>query len=293
MTSRISAIIEEEVVRISPNLAVGVKGDKGDTGVVAATAPLEYDDETETVSLSVGTGLTTSGGALVPDFGTGAGKVAQGNDSRLSDARTPTAHASSHAAAGSDPLTLTVAQLVGLIGHLNMETTAVDTMPRWAASASIAPTSGNIQLMHFTPLWDLTVSSIAMQTHNTAASGLTAARMGLYTIDGSGYYTLVARTASDTSLFGSTATLYTRSFDTAGGYPSSYALVAGTRYAVGVICVGTTMPTLLCSQASNTIPILNTVTPVMCTARAGQTDLITPINTLIGTSSRNYWARLA
>lgn len=34
-----------------------------------------------------GAGLTVSAGVLVPDFGTGAGKVVQGNDSRLSDAR--------------------------------------------------------------------------------------------------------------------------------------------------------------------------------------------------------------
>lgn len=46
--------------------------------------------------LTAGTGLLlTDGGAnspvtLAPDFGSGAGKVTQGNDSRLSDARTPT-----------------------------------------------------------------------------------------------------------------------------------------------------------------------------------------------------------
>lgn len=46
--------------------------------------------------LTAGTGLTlTDAGAglavtLAPDFGTGAGKVTEGNDSRLSDARTPT-----------------------------------------------------------------------------------------------------------------------------------------------------------------------------------------------------------
>lgn len=34
-------------------------------------------------ALGIGTGLTTSGGNIVVDFGTGAGKVVQGNDSRL------------------------------------------------------------------------------------------------------------------------------------------------------------------------------------------------------------------
>jgi hypothetical protein len=35
------------------------------------------------------------------------------NDSRLTDARTPTAHASSHGAAGGDPITITAAQVTG------------------------------------------------------------------------------------------------------------------------------------------------------------------------------------
>ncbi len=40
-----------------------------------------------------------------PVYGTTAGTVTQGNDTRLSDARTPLTHASSHAAGGSDPVT--------------------------------------------------------------------------------------------------------------------------------------------------------------------------------------------
>ena len=39
-------------------------------------------------------------------------------DSRLTDARTPTAHASTHAAAGGDPVTLTQAQITGLTAAL-------------------------------------------------------------------------------------------------------------------------------------------------------------------------------
>jgi len=76
----------------------GDKGDKGDTGdtgdqgpagVVAATAPVAYDSGTQTVSLNVGTGLITSANNLVADFGSTSGKVTEGNDARLSDARTP------------------------------------------------------------------------------------------------------------------------------------------------------------------------------------------------------------
>lgn len=60
--------------------------------------------------VTAGTGLTgggTSGSvSLAADFGTGSGKVTQGNDSRLSDSRTPTAHATSHKSGGSDAIKL-------------------------------------------------------------------------------------------------------------------------------------------------------------------------------------------
>jgi hypothetical protein len=51
------------------------------------------------------------GGAAVLDVGTTAGTVAAGNDSRLSDARAPTAHASSHADGGSDEISLDGSQI--------------------------------------------------------------------------------------------------------------------------------------------------------------------------------------
>ena len=51
-------------------------------------------------AVSAGSGLTGGGDlsadrTIVADFGTGAGKVTEGNDARLSDARTPTTHAAS------------------------------------------------------------------------------------------------------------------------------------------------------------------------------------------------------
>ncbi len=46
------------------------------------------------------------GGAAVLNLGTSAGTVAAGNDSRFTDARTPTPHAASHNSDGSDPLSL-------------------------------------------------------------------------------------------------------------------------------------------------------------------------------------------
>ena len=59
-------------------------------------------------SITAGSGLTggtiTTSGTIAADFGTTAGTVCQGNDSRLSDARTPTAHKTTHSTIGTDPL---------------------------------------------------------------------------------------------------------------------------------------------------------------------------------------------
>lgn len=87
-----------------PAGATGATGPTGPSGVVTATAPVAYDSGTKTVSLNIGTGLTTSAGNLVPNFGTTSGTVAQGNDSRFTDARTPTAHKTSHATGQTDAL---------------------------------------------------------------------------------------------------------------------------------------------------------------------------------------------
>lgn len=60
------------------------------------------------------TGLGTASTKNVPTTGNAAsGEAVLGSDTRLSDSRTPTTHASTHAAAGSDPLTLSVSQVTG------------------------------------------------------------------------------------------------------------------------------------------------------------------------------------
>lgn len=70
-----------------------------------------------------GTGLS-GGGTLASDrtltvvYGTGSGTACQGNDSRLSDARTPTAHAATHGSTGSDPITIAQTQVTSLVGDL-------------------------------------------------------------------------------------------------------------------------------------------------------------------------------
>ena len=74
---------------------------------------------------------TTSGVLTAGAFGTGSTDFTVGNDARLSNARTPVAHASTHTAIGSDPLTLTKAQIsdfptLGTAAAANLGTGASD-----------------------------------------------------------------------------------------------------------------------------------------------------------------------
>jgi hypothetical protein len=214
-------------------------------------------------------------------------------------------HASTHTAAGSDALTLAASQigsgtladarlsgnvplLPGMMLPWGQSSTFVETVFRpQLAFNGLTLVSGAISFQFFTPLFSITVSQIAMNCGSTAASGLTLARMGLFTFDET-TATLVARTASDTTLFTSTRTQYTRSFSTVGGFPSSYTLQAGVRYGVGVICVGTTMP--LIWGATPPFEIL-TLTPRLSASRSGQSDLGTASS--LGTSSSILYARLS
>jgi hypothetical protein len=185
-------------------------------------------------------------------------------------------------------LSSNVVTAAALHARLSMPTAAVETFPRMAISF-LAITSGNTIYSFFTPLTTVTVSQVTVLSGGTAASGLTLARIGLFTYDEStGTATLVARCASDTTLFTATRTAYTRSFDTAGSFPSSYQLVAGTRYGVALLCVGTTMPTI---EGNSGLAEMSALTPRLSALRTSQSDLST--GTATNAQSQVIYARLS
>ena len=75
-----------------------------------AITPADIGAADKTIQIKPGTGLT-GGGTLEADrtltvsYGTAAGTACQGNDARLSNARTPTAHKATHKTGGTDALT--------------------------------------------------------------------------------------------------------------------------------------------------------------------------------------------
>ena len=228
---------------------------------------------------------TIAAGEIVVESDTNRIKIGDGSTAwaalpyqnvSLSDGTLPDARLSSN-----------IPRLTTLTPWLNQPSTAVETFPRLAFATGVALTSGYALYAFFTPQITLTVSQITMSCGTIAASGLTLARMGLFTYDET-TATLVARCASDTTLFGSTRTTYTRSFDTNGSFPSSYQLVAGNRYGVAVLCVGTTMPSL--AQVGGVAEI-SALTPRLAALRTSQSDLST--GTVTSSQSNLIYARLS
>jgi hypothetical protein len=213
-------------------------------------------------------------------------------DSRLTDSRTPTDGSVTTAKLADGSVTTakiasTIATYATLATAANQPSSALDVYPRGeATTGNSGATSGQIFFIFFTPTVSFTVSSITFVSGTTAGASLTLARFGLYTFDET-TVTLVARTASDTTLFAATNTAYTRSLATTGGYPATYTCNAGTRYAAAVIAVGTTAPNF---AGRAIVTAVGGQTPRMAGQISGQSDLVTsgtPVN-----AQANIYARL-
>ena len=106
-----------------------------------------------TRTITAGTGLTgggdlTANRTLAVSYGTTAGTAAQGNDTRLSDARTPTSHAASHASGGADALAISGTQVTsGTIPPARLGTGVpvagayVDGTGAWTALPAVSNTT--------------------------------------------------------------------------------------------------------------------------------------------------------
>lgn len=116
----------------------------------------------------------------------------------------------------------------------------VETAPRYIPLSEWAGVSGQLWLSYFTPPVNTTLSQLAVNSGGTATATATLARLGLFVVNSDGSVTLVARSASDTTIGATTYSEYKRIMDTTGGYPGTYQVVAGLRYAIGFLQVATT-----------------------------------------------------
>ena len=178
-----------------------------------------------------------------------------------------------------------------LAARQHQTTAFIDVVDRSVINSAIPPVSNAAYWTFFTPVYTVTITQIAYAC-TTAAAGVTLCRYGLYTADASGNATLVARTASDTTIFNASNTVFTRTLDTTGGYPASYTLNAGTRYAVAI-----------CIAAANTGSVSGVSCPGVIAAlsprfqgvRTGANDILTSQGSgqYNGTVGQAYWARLS
>lgn len=106
-----------------PTGSTGPKGDQGDDGPEGPQGDAGPKGDTGETGPQGDTGPQGATGATGPQpplgaSGAGATIALRSTDASTTNARTPTAHAASHAAAGTDPITLTQAQVSGLTAAL-------------------------------------------------------------------------------------------------------------------------------------------------------------------------------
>lgn len=294
----------------------GPTGPTGPSGVISVTGPIT-NDGTE-IAANIGldqsllsiantqvTGLGTSSVKDVPATGDATtSQVVYGTDTRLTDTRTPSNLSVTTGKIADLNVTtakiadgaVTAAKLNGnaflnLAGNVNQSLSVVDVVPR-SGNSSATLSSGNVYFTFFTPMWSAEVNSISVSSASVLTSGVSLIRFGLYTFnDATGAATLVARTASSTSIFASANTLATLIFSTTGGYPATYTLVPGTRYALGVIIVASNPGSVYTAYNSQPL-VLSSLSPRTTGVVGAQTDL--PATTTVATAtSVAVWGRFS
>ena len=279
---------------------VGATGATGPQGLIGATGATGPQGVVGATGATGPTGLTGATGATGPVGATGAtGPVGPTGATGATGATGPTGvtSATSPVTYSAGVVAFDYTQIIGSRNYLTGTYKAHDTSMRFQYHTTVTAISGTVYYAFFTPLESFTAANITCTTQ-TAASGLTLARFGLYTVSESPSsataistptLTLVARTASDTTIGAANTTNYTRAFDTTGGYPSTYSLTAGTRYAIGVILVGTTPGVWMATTSSN--GAWWRMPPVVAASQASQSDL--PTSPTLSTSAGVIWARVS
>lgn len=108
---------------VGPTGSAGPKGDQGDGGPEGPQGDPGPKGDTGDTGPQGGTGPQGETGATGPQpplgaAGAGAAIALRSNDPTTTNSRTPTAHASTHAGGGTDPVALTQAQIAGLTAAL-------------------------------------------------------------------------------------------------------------------------------------------------------------------------------
>jgi hypothetical protein len=129
-------------------------------------------------------------------------------------------------------------------GFAGMALKGFEPFPRLIGNMDAKVVRGDASLAIGVSQISATVTTLRAITRATAATTPTLVRMGIYSLSGSSAAgataTLVARTASSTTMFTTAWAYYSAALDPAGGYPSSYTFVPGKTYATALLVVGGT-----------------------------------------------------
>lgn len=118
----------------------------GESGIVVLDA-VDVGAVPTSRQILAGTGLA-GGGTLAADrtltvsFGSTGTTVCVGNDARLSDARTPLAHAASHGSGGGDPITIAQSQVTGLTVDLASKAAITYVDSTFATQSTVSTLDG-------------------------------------------------------------------------------------------------------------------------------------------------------
>jgi hypothetical protein len=262
---------------------VGPTGATGPTGGTGITGP--------TGAGATGpTGPTgPSGGPVGPTGPTGAGPTGPTGPSALVQ-QTGTPSTTTVLWIDTDEPSLSTVTQASFRGYEHQSTTSLDIPSRALITATTSVTTNITYFSFFTATEALTVSNISFSSGSTPASGVTLVRFGLYTFDGT-TATLVARTNNDSSRFTVANTIYTGALDSTGSFPTSYNLVAGTRYAVAVVVVASTTPQLAAVAFGAASTAIMALSPRVVGYANATSDLPATRDTFSGITHA-YWSRL-
>lgn len=115
-----TAVQPGDLATVATTGAYGDLSGRPTLGTAAAAATGDFD--AAGAATAAVAAIPSDGAAATPSLrtlGTGALQAAAGNDARLSDARTPSAHAASHGDGGSDEVTVAESQVTGLTAALS------------------------------------------------------------------------------------------------------------------------------------------------------------------------------
>lgn len=139
-------------------------------------------------------------------------------------------------------------------------------LPRSSIIQASSLTSGTVQFSYWTAARTETIGHVTTLTGSQAAVTPTWAEVGIYSIDGSGNLTLLATTGNTSGLWNADYTEFTTALGT------SFAKMAGVRYAVGILSVAATAPSL-----AGQYLYFTDKAPVIAASLATQTSLPTTV----------------